>query len=114
MEFEFERKAMKNEPCPKDLDIIDTAIYMALRCLYSMYRHGLISREKAAEEKKTIVFNMEKEKSKLDFLNRESEALKNKIEEASGRYKNDPTIENADKLYAAFYNLPDDWRNKNE
>lgn len=112
MEFDFERKAMKNETCPKDLDIIDTAIYMALRYLYSMYRNGLISREKATEEKKTIIFNMANEKSRLDFLNRESQALKNKIEEASGRYKNDPTIENADKLYAAFYNLPDDWRTK--
>lgn len=110
MEFGFERKAMKNEPCPKGLDIIDTAIYMALRCLYAMYRHGLISRERATEEKKTIIFNMANEKSKLDFLNRESQALKNKIGEASDRYKNEPTIENADKLYAAFYNLPENWR----
>lgn len=114
MEFEFERKAMKNEQCPKDLNVIDTAIYIALRYLYSMYKNGLISREKAIEEKKTIVFNMSNEKSKLDFLNRESKALKNKIGEASDQYKNEPTIENADKLYAAFYNLPDDWRNKNE
>lgn len=110
MEFEFERKAMKNEPCPKGLDVVDTAIYMALRYLYLMYRHGLISREKAADEKKTIIFNMTKDKSKLEFINRENEALKNKISEASYRYKNDPTIENADKLYAAFYSLPDDWR----
>lgn len=114
MEFEFERKAMKNEPCPKDLDVIDTAIYMALRCLYSMYRYGLISREKAAEEKKTIVFNMANEKSKLEFLNRESQALKNKIGEASEKYKIEPTIANADKLYAALYNLKDGWRNESE
>lgn len=114
MEFEFERKAMKNEPCPKGLDVVDTAVYMALRNLYSMYRHGLISREKATDEKKTIIFNMTKDKSKLEFLNRENEALKNKIGEASYRYKNEPTIENADKLYAAFYSLPDDWRETNE
>lgn len=38
MEFEFERNAMKNEHCPKGLDIADTAAYMALKYLYAMYR----------------------------------------------------------------------------
>ena len=110
MEFEFERQAMRNEPCPKRLDIVDTATYMALRCLYAMYKRGLISREKATAEKETIVFNWKTEKSKLEFLNRESEALKNKIGAASAEYAKAPTIENAEKLYCALYNLSDDWR----
>ena len=110
MEFEFERQAMRNEPCPKRLDIVDTATYMALRCLYSMYKHGLISREKASAEKETIVFNWKTDKSKLDFLNRESEALKNKIGSASDEYAKNPTIENAERLYCSLYNLPENWR----
>lgn len=110
MEFEFERKAMQNEPCPKTLDIVDTAAYMALRFLYSMYRHGLISRQMATEEKKTIVYNWTTDKSKIEFLNRESETLKRKIGSASEKYAKEPTIENSERLYCALYNLPENWR----
>lgn len=114
MEFEFERQAMKNEPCPKGLDIVDTAVYMALRYLYAMYRNGLISREKASEEKKTIIFNQKTDKSKLEFLNRENKVLKDEIGRASAEYAKTPTIENAERLYCALYNLPEDWRKTNE
>ena len=110
MEFEFERQAMKNEPCPKGLDIVDTAVYMALRYLYAMYRNGLISREKASEEKNTIVFNQKEDKSKLEFLNRENKALKDKIGIASSEYAKKPTLEKAEMLYCALYNLPENWR----
>ena len=112
MEFEFERKAMKNEPCPKGLDVVDTAIYMALRYLYAMYKRGLISREKATAEKETIVFNWKTDKSKLEFLNRETKALREKIGGASAEYAKNPTIENAERLYCALYNLPENWREK--
>ena len=111
-EFEFERKAMKAEPCPKELDISDTCAYMALSSLYRMYRNGLISRKDAAKEKETIVFNWKTDKSKLEILNRESEELKQKIGSASEEYVKNPTIENAERLYCAFYNLPENWREK--
>lgn len=109
-EFEFERKAMKNEPCPKGLDIVDACAYMALKNLYAMYRAGLISKKKATEEKQTIVFNWSTDKSKLEFLNRESKALKEKIGTASAEYAKSPTVENAERLYCALYNLPENWR----
>lgn len=109
-EFEFERKAMENDPCPKELDIADTCAYMALKCLYSMYRSGLVSRKDATKEKETIVFNWGTDKSKLELLNRESKALKEKIGEASAEYAKSPTIENAERLYCALYNLPENWR----
>ena len=111
-EFEFERKAMKGEPCPKELDIADTCAYMALKSLYRMYKNGLISRRDAAKEKETIVFNWETEKSKLKFLNRETKELKEKIGTASAEYAKNPTIENAERLYCALYNLPENWRDK--
>jgi hypothetical protein len=79
-----------------------------------MYRKGLISRKDASEEKKRIVYNWTTDKSKIEFLNRDSDALKNKIGIASDEYKKNPCIETADRLYAAFYNLPDDWRIKND
>ena len=110
MQIEFEKDAMHGEPLPKGLDVADSCLYIALKNLYAMYRQGLISRKDASEEKKRLLQNWITEKSKIDFLNRKSDELRNKIGDASEKYKNAPCIENADKLYAALYNLPNDWR----
>ena len=110
MEFDFERQAMAGELCPKKLDIADTCAYISLKHLYAMFKQNLISRKDATEEKKRIVYNWTTDKSKIEFLNRESDAVRNRIGKASEEYAKNATIENADKLYAAFYNLPDDWR----
>lgn len=112
MEFPFERDAMRGEPLPPKLDIADSCLYIALKNLYAMYHSKLISRENATEEKRRLIYNWTTDKSKIEFLNRDSEALRDKISVASEDYKKNPCIENADKLYAAFYNLPDDWREK--
>ena len=111
-EFTFEREAMQGNPLPQGLDIADSCLYVALKNLYAMYRNKLISRKDATEEKRRLVYNWTTDKAKLDFLNRDSETLRDKIGAASEEYKNNPCIETADKLYAAFYNLTDDWREK--
>ena len=113
MEFDFERQAMQGQPVPKGLDIADSCLYIALKNLYAMYRNKLISREDAKEEKRRLIYNWKADKSKIEFLNRDSDALRNKIGAASENYKNNQSIENADKLYAAIYNLADDWRERN-
>ena len=110
MEFAFEREAMQGQPLPKRLDIADSCLYVALKNLYAMYHNKLISRKDATEEKKRLVYNWTTDKTKIEFLNRESDVLGTRIGAASNEYKNNPCIENADKLYAAFYNLPEDWR----
>ena len=110
MEFAFEREAMQGQPLPKRLDIADSCLYVALKNLYAMYRNKLISRKDATEEKKRLVYNWTTDKTKIEFLNRESDVLGARIGAASDEYKNNPCIKNADKLYAAFYNLPEDWR----
>ena len=111
-EFAFEREAMQGKPLPKGLDIADSCLYVALKNLYAMYQNKLISRKDATEEKRRLVYNWTTDKAKLNFLNRDSETLRDKIGAASDEYKNNPCIETAEKLYAAFYNLPDDWRKK--
>ena len=111
MEFAFEKDAMQGQPLPKGLDIGDSCLYVALKNLYAMYRNKLISRKDATEEKKRLIYNWTTDKAKIEFLNRDSDALRDKIGTASEEYKNNPCIETADKLYAAFYNLSDDWRN---
>ena len=114
MEFAFEREAMQGQPLPKELDIADSCLYIALKNLYAMYRNKLISRKDATGEKKRLVYNWETDKAKIEFLNRDSETLRDKIGVASEDYKNNPCIEMADKLYAAFYGLPDNWRDSDE
>ena len=109
-EFTFEREAMQGNLLPQGLDIADSCLYVALKNLYAMYQNKLISRKDATEEKRRLVYNWTTDKAKLDFLNRDSETLRDKIGAASEDYKNNPCVETADKLYAAFYNLPDDWR----
>ena len=111
-EFTFEREAMQGKPLPQGLDIADSCLYVALKNLYAMYQNKLISRKDATEEKRRLIYNWTTDKAKLDFLNRDSETLREKIGAASEEYKNNPCVETADKLYAAFYNLPDDWREK--
>lgn len=111
-EFSFEREAMQGNPLPQGLDIADSCLYVALKNLYAMYQNKLISRKDATEEKRRLVYNWTTDKSKIEFLNREAESLRDKISVASEDYKNSPCIETAEKLYAAFYNLPDDWREK--
>ena len=111
-EFTFEREAMQGNPLPQGLDIADSCLYVALKNLYAMYQNKLISRKDATEEKRRLVYNWTTDKAKIEFLNRESETLRDKIGAASEDYKNNPCIETAEKLYAAFYNLPDDWREK--
>ena len=110
-EFDFEREAMHGKPLPEGLDIADSCLYVALKNLYAMQQNKLISRKDATEEKRSLIYNWTTDKSKIEFINRESEALREKIGTASEDYKNNPCIETAEKLYAAFYNLPDDWRN---
>lgn len=110
MEFPFERMAMQGEPLPKDLDIADSCLYVALKNLYAMYRNKLISRKDATEEKQRLVYNWTTDKSKIEVLNRENEALRKKIGDLSDAYRDNPSIETADALYAALYNLPNGWR----
>ena len=109
-EFTFEREAMQGNPLPQGLDIADSCLYVALKNLYAMYQNKLISRKDATEEKRRLVYNWTTDKAKIEFLNRESETLRDKIGTSSEEYKNNPCVETADKLYAAFYNLPEDWR----
>ena len=114
MVFDFEKSAMMGEPVPKDLDIADACLYMGLKYLYAMHKARLMDRKTATEEKRNLVFCHRKSKSQIEFLNRESEVLRVRIHEASENYKKNRTLENADKLYAAFYNLPENWRDGNE
>ena len=109
-EFDFERDAMAGKPCPKKMNIVDTCVYISLKNLYAMYKAGLISRKDAQEEKKTLIYNSTMWYSMLEFLDRENKSVAQKMSATAEEYRKNPTIENAEKFFAAFYNLPENWR----
>ena len=110
-EFTFERSAMNDEDMPRGLDIADACFYTARRITYQAYHNSVIERKTGIELKKQLTRAYESDKSKVEFLDRSALALNDRIKKASDAYKYNRTLENADELYAAFYNLSDDWRN---
>ena len=113
-EFPFERAAMNDEDMPIGLDIADACFYTALRIIYKAYHNGAIDRKSGTELKKQLTRDYVRDKSAVEFLKRSTLALNDRIKKASEEYKSNRTLENADKLYAAFYNLPDNWRDLDE
>ena len=110
-EFPFERAAMNDEDMPSGLDIADACFYTALRIIYKAYHNGVIDRKTGTELKNQLTRDYVSDKSEVEFLKRSALSLNDRIKKASEAYKSNRTLENADELYAAFYNLSDDWRN---
>ena len=109
-EFPFERAAMNDEDMPSCLDIADACFYTSLRIIYKAYHNGVIDRKTGTELKKQLTRAYARDKSEVEFLKRSALGLNDRIKKASEAYKSNRTLENADELYAAFYNLSDDWR----
>lgn len=104
-EFPFERAAMNYEDMPPSLDIADACFYTALRIIYKAYHNGVIDRKTGVELKKQLSCVYKSDKSKVEFLERSALAMNARIKKASEAYKSNRTLENADELYNAFYNL---------
>ena len=104
-EFTFERAAMNDEDMPRSLDIADACFYTALRIIYKAYHNGVIDRKTGTELKNQLKRAYVSDKSEVEFLNRSALALNDRIKKASDAYKSNRTLENADELYNAFYNL---------
>lgn len=104
-EFSFERAAMNDEDMPHGLDIADACFCAALRIIYKAYHSGVIDRKTGTEIKKQLTRAYVSDKSEVEFLERSALALNERIKKASEAYKSNRTLENADELYNAFYNL---------
>lgn len=111
-EFTFERAAMNDEDMPRGLDIADACFYTAMRIIYKAYHNGAIDRKTGTELKNQLKRSYVSDKSKVEFLNRSALELNDRIKKASEAYKSNRTLENADELYAAFYNLSEVKRNE--
>ena len=98
---------------PKGIDYVDATIYQGFAWLYKRYFDGQITREQAKEEKQQLLYEYNKQKDKKQHEEKmykwHADLIK-KCEVAAITYAKEPTIENADKFYATFYNLPENWR----
>ena len=113
LDFEFERQAMKNEPMPKGLDYVDATIYQGFAWLYQRYYSGKISRDFAKKEKEKLLHAYKRKKEEKENERKMYEwhsDLMKRCENSARIYAKNPTLENADQLYADIYNLPKDWR----
>ena len=109
MRIPYEELALRDAPLPKEARGAEINAYLAMRILYREYRRGDIKREQAKHEKEIVV-----DRYKSDLRNDEIivhiAELRKRIEPFARNYAKNPTLENADRFYAAVYDLPPDWR----
>ena len=108
-ELPFERMALNNLPMPDDLSLADQMMYVILPCLYQAHKANLVTKEQAKAIKQQCMARYEKgkdmEKSNADWCR-----TWKRCEKPARDWAMEPTKENGDKLYAAIYRLPDEWR----
>ena len=77
---EIERMAMTGEKLPRRQSMAVTAVYLGLRSLYSEYRSGNVSRERAKTEKEALRICYEdwseREQLHIRNLNRQQETIR--------------------------------------
>ena len=104
MEFrKYEKQAAEGKPMPNDLGLVDACMYEALRYLYAAHRIGIIERDAAAKEKERLVNLYLAFRAYSFTADKWEEHLKSVIGPASAAYEENPTKENADALFEAFW-----------
>jgi hypothetical protein len=105
----YETAAMRGDPMPEGLKSYDCTMFQNLSLLYQRYRKGMIDREQAIKEKKTLLDAYRSEKFGYSVLE-ENIAISKRLESAAAEYVYTPCVETADKMYRAFYGIK---RNEN-
>ena len=108
MVFEYERSAMNGDPLPKNLCFMDQLMFLALRNLYASYRSGKVDRESGHDEKIRLIYRYQEANKDFESFRyntqRMSEFFK-KVEIVCSDYQKNRTLENADRIIDAIYNL---------
>lgn len=100
----YEQAAMRGDPMPEGLKSCDCTMFQNLSLLYQRYRKGMIDREQAIKEKKTLLDAYRAEKFGYSVLEENIEITK-RLESAAAEYVYNPCVETADKMYRAFYGI---------
>ena len=110
-EFPWERKALKGDPLPEGLNAAEARLYMSLRSLYQWYKEGHISKEGARGEKEILVRTYERDIAEIRGCRAVCDLIV-RAETPAQEYAKAPTAENAEQLFRAVYNLPENWRDE--
>lgn len=101
----IEKAAAHGSPLPEGADIIDELRWFGLAYIYGCLRKGIFNKEKASTYKqgfvKEIFFLREKLEFGIKCWNTAAKRYK-ETELARNEYRKNRTLENADKLMAAF------------
>lgn len=100
----YETAAMRGGPMPEGLKSYDALMFQNLSLLYQRYRKGMIDKEQAIREKKTLLEAYRVEKFGYSVLEENIEISK-RLESAAAEYVYNPCVETADKMYRAFYGI---------
>ena len=105
MELPYEKIAMSGGEMPDDIEWFDCQTFLSLRMLYHQYKIGLVDRETATREKRTILKDYDHNKWAEDY----TKDIANRIadtEKARQAYRKNRTLENADAIILAFEGVP--------
>lgn len=108
MDWPWEKKAMRGDEMPAGLGLEDQMAYQALRNMHRQYSAGRLSREAAAREKRLLLAEYRKRMDQAKFearLIRSSSDLWKGIETAVYRYRENPSLEAADRIIDAVYRV---------
>ena len=103
--------AARQEMPPDGMTYVDWLLWYMLRDIYRDFKAGRLDAEKGAERKQHSLSIWEKESFRARQLNELADSagkMWNRIEMAANAYRLNRSLQNADKLIEAIYNVPVD------
>ena len=100
----LERQAMDGNEMPNGLEYPDQVLDLCFRMLYAQLRQGIIDRDTAIREKKKLLREYESYKF-VDQMGKQWVKIIKDTEIARSEYLKNRTLENADKLLQAIYQV---------
>lgn len=107
-EYELEHAAMRGDPMPEKLCLVDQVYFQGLSSLYARFRSGTITRERGSMEKKMLLRERNRDLETYKWWDRcmmDSAKLWMRIEQAGCAFAKNQTIETAITFYEAVYNI---------
>lgn len=101
---ELEDMAIRQEPIPELRSQAQVLLYQSLRDLYWYARQYGVSREQGKQEKQRILDSYRVNKF-LEEINESTSNMWSRIESASSDYRKAPSVEKADVLLEAIYQV---------
>lgn len=109
--FPYEKAALADEEMPPGLDIADALYYTGLRLIFKACKNKTIDKPTGAKLKNELYRAYVTNKGKIEFLSRAALGLSERISKATAEYLANPSLETADAMYKAFYNIGADPEN---